>query len=58
MSKQTHGDDGGGCLLIIGLIITAICVGQIYGATAGWLVIGLGSILIGLASVMLPHRHD
>jgi hypothetical protein len=41
-------DDGRGCAFVVGLVIVGICVGNIYTPAAGWLVIGVGLIIIAL----------
>lgn len=40
--------DGRGCVAFIGLIIIAICIGNIYTATAGWLALGIGLFLLAI----------
>jgi len=48
-SKQSEASgESRGCSLMIGLIIIAICIGNIYSAVAGWLVIGLGLVMLAL----------
>jgi hypothetical protein len=34
-------DDDRGCLFLIGAVIVGICIGNLYDAVHGWLIIGL-----------------
>lgn len=42
------GDEDRGCAFVLGLFIVAICIGSIYGASAGWLVVGVTLLAIAL----------
>ena len=40
--------EGHGCMFLIGIIIVAICVGNIYTAVHGWLAFGAAFVLWAL----------
>lgn len=51
MSEKEDQASGAGCLVVIGAVIVAICVGNIYTATHGWLVLGSALLLAGLLNM-------
>jgi hypothetical protein len=58
-SAKTEDDDsdGAGCLVIIGAIIVAICIGKITQEVYGWLTLGGACIVIGLWSMVIDARR-
>ena len=46
MSQQSEDDPG--CLIIIGLVITAAAVGHIWGSVYGWLAAGITIFILGV----------
>lgn len=51
-TSSSDAGNGAGCLLVIGAVIMAICVGNIYTATHGWLVLGSALMLAGLFGML------
>lgn len=51
MSERHEVSDNGGCMLVIGIVIIAIAVGNIWSAAYGWLVLGASFVVLGLVCV-------
>ena len=47
-ADESDADDGKGCLFVIGLVIIAIVLGNLYGPLVGWLTIGIGFVLVAV----------
>lgn len=51
-SQQDAEDTGIGCLLIGGIVIVSIAIGNIYDAAHGWLVLGISMLSLGIYCIV------
>lgn len=56
MSKRR--DEGVLTIYVIGLIISAVCVGELIGAIYGWLVVGIGLMTVASFAFVVNAMED